>query len=69
MHLTQEEVSSYRADPITKKVFMKIGFMIEDLKEMMVDGVQDYDFTRGFVQGMRLAMNVEGDEADGNKDA
>jgi hypothetical protein len=67
--LSQEEVSNWKRDPVTKKVFARAGFFIEDLKEMMVDGVQDYDFTRGIISGVRTVMNIQGDEIDGNKEA
>ena len=66
--LSQEEVSSWKADPTTKKVFSRLGFVIEDLKEMIVDGVQDVDYTRGFIHGARMAMQIQGDEVDGNKE-
>jgi chaperonin GroES len=61
--------SNWKRDPVTKKVFARAGFFIEDLKEMMVDGVQDYDFTRGIISGVRTVMNIQGDEIDGNKEA
>jgi len=64
--LSQEEVSNWKRDPVTKKVFGRLAFVIEDLKEMIVDGVQDVEFTRGFIQGVRMSMQIEGDEADGN---
>jgi hypothetical protein len=66
--LTQEEVSSWRRDPVTQKVFARGITMIGELTEMMIDGVSDYDFTRGFIQGMGHLMAIEGDEADGNQE-
>jgi len=65
--LSQEEVHNWKLDPTTKKVFGRLAFVIEDLKEMIIDGVQDVEFTRGFIQGVRLSMQIEGDEADGNQ--
>jgi hypothetical protein len=67
--LSQEEASNWKRDPVTKKVFARLAFVIEDLKEMIVDGVQDVEFTRGFIQGARMVMQIQGDEADGNTDA
>jgi len=32
--------------------------------DMLVQGVSDYDFTRGFIQGLQYMMSIEGDEAD-----
>ncbi len=66
--LSQEEVSNWKRDPVTKKVFARMGFVIEDLKEMIIEGIQDVDYTRGFVHGARMAMQIQGDEVDGNKD-
>jgi hypothetical protein len=67
--LSQVEVSDWKRDPVTKKVFARLGFFIEDLKEMIVDGVQDVEFTRGLITGVRTAINIQGDEIDGNKEA
>lgn len=60
--LTREEVSNWNADPTTKKVLQSIAFMIEDCKEMLVEGVQDYAWARGFISGMRVVFNIEGGE-------
>jgi hypothetical protein len=68
VELSLEEVSNWKRDPVTKKIFARLGFVIEDLKEMIVDGVQDVEFTRGFIQGVRMPMLIEGDEKDGNKE-
>ena len=66
--LLMEEVSNWRADPITKQVFERAELVIEDLKEMLVSGVQDVEYTRGFIQGVRFIMQIEGDERDGNQE-
>ncbi len=66
--LSQEEVSNWKRDPITKRIFVRAGFTIEELKEMLVDGVQDVDYTRGFIAGMRFLMSIQGDEIDGNQE-
>jgi hypothetical protein len=63
------EISDWKRDPVTKKVFARLGFFIEDLKEMIVDGVQDVEFTRGLIQGVRTVIHMQGDEIDGNKEA
>jgi len=60
VELSKEEVSRWRADPTTKKVMASMGFMIEDCKEMLVDGVEDYSWARGFVSGMRVIFQIEG---------
>ncbi|MHA2266019.1 MAG: hypothetical protein ACXAEN_26805 [Candidatus Thorarchaeota archaeon] len=64
MELTREEVSNWKADPTTKKVFASLAFMVEDCKEMLVDGVQDYGWARGFISGMRVVFNIEGGKED-----
>jgi len=60
VEITKEEVSRWKADPITKKVLASMGFMIEDCKEMLVDGVEDYSWARGFIAGMRVVTLIEG---------
>lgn len=68
MEPTQEEISRWKASEITKKVFSHVSFGIEELKEALVSGVQNPEFTRGFIQGARFVMQIgEGDESDGNR--
>lgn len=64
MEVTQAELNRWKQDPVTKKVFMNIAFTVEEMKEMLVNGVEDYDWTRGFICGMRVLFNLEGGTSD-----
>lgn len=66
--LTSNEVSLWKSHPITKKVMERIALIEADATEMMIQGVQSYDYARGLIAGLRVVYNVEGDEADGNKE-
>ena len=63
-NLSQEELANWKRDPITKKLFSGMGFVVEDLKEMLVSGVQDVDYTRGFIHGIRFLMQYEVPEGE-----
>lgn len=66
--LSQEEVANWKRDPQTKKVFGRATVVIADLCDMMIQGVSDYDYTRGFIQGLQYLMNIEGDQKDEGTD-
>lgn len=65
--LTNEEIGVWRQDPVTRKILERIMNMERELKEMLVQGVPNYDYTRGFIEGVRYINNIEGDEVDGNQ--
>jgi len=66
--LTNEEVGVWMQDPTTKKVFERIRFVESDSVEMLVQGVPNYDYTTGFIHGLRFIFSIGGDEADGNRE-
>ena len=66
IQLSKEEVGIWKLDPTTKKIQKSIAYMVEDLKNWLVEGVEDPEYTRGFIQGLRLLLQIEG--VDGNEE-